>query len=115
MLMQNICLQILGNLIQMKTWPSYHPGLAGIPAPVGSQDVMSQMRDSPAPRQIFTTFFCQSVPIRNKDLFVWLLQLPGTQQVQEFLLTHGDTSRLACNSSQMDVSTICNQSNTNLY
>ncbi len=56
-LMQNICLQILGNVIQMKTWPSYHPGLAGIPAAVGSQNVMSQMRDFPAPRQIFTTFF----------------------------------------------------------
>ncbi len=37
---------------------TYHPGLAEIPAPVGSQDVMSQMRDvyltRPALKQILT-------------------------------------------------------------
>ncbi len=44
-----------------------HSGFAEIPTPVGSQDVMSQMRDY---------------------LWVWQL-LPWTQQVREFLLTQG--------------------------
>ncbi len=62
-----------------------HPGLAEIPAHVGSQEVMSQLKHDPFRQS------CTQADINQSTLSIrgCVLQLPGTHRVQEFLLTKG--------------------------
>ncbi len=66
---------------------TYHPGIAEIPALVGSQEVVATPTNTDC---WFVIIYLGAGRVwRENPSFV--TSNPGTQQVQEFLLTQGDT------------------------